>query len=95
MSGTVLLIIISTAIILGCTTAFSIYLGKKSSSSDWAVGGRNLPLYVIVGTQYATAMGGGMLVSHVGIGYSNGWAAMTYGCLVAAGLILLDRKSVV
>ncbi len=89
MSSTVLLIIISTAIILGCTTAFSIYLGKKSSNSDWAVGGRNLPLYVIVGTQYATAMGGGMLVAHVGIGYSNGWAAMTYGCLVAAGLMLL------
>ena len=57
MSGTVLLIIISTVVILGFTTMFSIHLGKKSSSSDWAVGGRSLPLYVIVGTQYATANG--------------------------------------
>jgi SSS family solute:Na+ symporter len=88
MSST-LLIVISTIIILGGATIFSIYLGKKSSDNDWEVGGRNLPLYVIVGTQYATAMGGGMLVAHVGIGYSNGWSAMTYGCLVAAGLLLL------
>lgn len=89
MDNVVVMIIISTAIILGSTSIFSMYLGKKSTESDWAVGGRNLPFYVIVGTQYATAMGGGMLVAHVGIAYSNGWSAVTYGMLVALGLTLL------
>ncbi|NPV81921.1 MAG: sodium:solute symporter family protein, partial [Firmicutes bacterium] len=56
---------------------------------DWAVGGRKLPIYVIVGTQYATAMGGGILVAHVGIGYSSGWSTITYGLLVSIGIAFL------
>lgn len=89
MNNVVVMIIVSTAVILGSTSFFSMYLGKKSTESDWAVGGRSLPFYVVVGTQYATAMGGGMLVAHVGIAYSNGWSAVTYGMLVALGLVLL------
>lgn len=89
MSPTVM-IVISTIIVLGGTSLVSLYLGSKTKSSeDWAVGGRALPVYVIIGTQFATAMGGGMLVAHVGIGYKSGWAAITYGLLVLCGFAAL------
>ena len=83
----VVLIMVSTAIVLGATSLFAIYLGRRTKSADdWNVGGRSLPFYVIVGTQYATAMGGGVLVAHVGIGYKSGWSVLTYGLLVAGGI---------
>jgi SSS family solute:Na+ symporter len=66
----VFVIVASTIFILGGASMLSLYIGKKSNGSSWATGGRNLPLYVIVGTQYATVMGGGMLVAHIGIGYA-------------------------
>jgi SSS family solute:Na+ symporter len=86
----VFVIVASTIFVLGGASLLSMYIGKKSGSGDWATGGRNLPLYVIVGTQYATVMGGGMLVAHVGIGYQFGWSAVTYGIFIAGGLILLS-----
>lgn len=85
----VVLIVISTIVVLGGAALLSMYIGRKSSGADWAVGGRNLPLYVIVGTQYATVMGGGMLVAHVGIGYQYGWSALTYGIFLSGGLVAL------
>lgn len=88
--SSVAIITISTALVLGLTALVPIYLSKKvKSSDDWAVGGRALPAYVIIGTQFATAMGGGMLVAHVGIGYTSGWSAVTYGLLVECGFIAL------
>ncbi len=86
----VVLMTISTAIVLAATGLLSFFMGKNTKSGeDWAVGGRSLPMYVIVGTQYATAMGGGMLVAHVGIGYKSGWSVLTYGALVSATLVIL------
>lgn len=88
--GTVVLIMISTVVVLGSTALLAVYLGRRTKSNeDWAVGGRQLPIYVIVGTQYATAMGGGILVAHVGIGYSSGWSTVTYGLLVSIGIAAL------
>lgn len=88
--SSVILIIISTVVVLGFTSLFAVYLGKKSKSSeDWAVGNRSLPMYVIVGTQYATAMGGGVLVAHVGLGYNSGWAVLFYGISLMLGLFTL------
>lgn len=88
--NTVAIITISAVLVLGLTALVPLYLSRKvKSSDDWAVGGRTLPLYVIIGTQFATAMGGGMLVAHVGIGYTSGWSAVTYGLLVECGFIAL------
>src|SRR5450756_691994 len=88
--SSIILIVISTIIVLGGTSLVAIYIGrKKKSQEDWAVGGRSLPIYVIVGTQYATAMGGGVLVAHVGIAYGGGWSDLSYGLLVFAGIALL------
>lgn len=71
--GTTVLISVTAAIVIGIGALISFYVGKRAKSNDsWVVGGRNLPLYVIAFTQYATAVGGGVLVAHVGIAYAWG-----------------------
>lgn len=88
-TGVVFLIVVSTTTVMLLASLLSIYLGRRTASSeDWAVGGHDLPTYVIVGTQYATAMGGGVLVGLVGIGYSSGWSVITYGMWPVIGLLL-------
>ncbi|SHH17252.1 sodium:solute symporter family protein [Virgibacillus chiguensis] len=83
-------IIIGSLIILGIGSAISVYVGRKQSGSEnWLVGGRSLPVYVVAGSQFATGMGGGVLVAHIGIGYSAGWSAITYNLLYSIGIILL------
>ena len=85
-----IMIVISTSIVLIFAGMFSVYMGRRSKTGeDWAVGGRSLPTYVIVGTLYATAMGGGMLVAHVGIGYKSGWSVLSYGLCITGGLLIL------
>ncbi len=85
----VVLIVVSTATVMLAASLFSIYLGRRTATSeDWTVGGHNLPTYVIVGTQYATAMGGGVLVGLVGVGYTSGWSVITYGLWPCIGLLV-------
>src|SRR5699024_5703396 len=63
---------------------------KDKTKGNWIVGGRDLPIYVVAGTQFATVgMGGAVLVASVGIGYSNGWSALTYNGLVAIAVFAL------
>lgn len=49
---------------------------RTKTAEDWAMGGRSLPSYVIVFTQFATLVGGGVLVGHVSI-----WLQLWYGSL--------------
>ena len=60
------IIIVAILVTLGLTYGLSLLLTRRKtktggsvSADDWEVGGRELPLYVVVGTQFATAMGGG------------------------------------
>jgi SSS family solute:Na+ symporter len=87
--GNVLIIVVSTLAVLSIAVGMSLYIGRKSTSSDWAVAGRSLPLYVVVGAQFATAQGGGFLTAHVGNGYAGGWSALTYGLFVAIGMWII------
>ncbi|MFD1413228.1 sodium:solute symporter family protein [Oceanobacillus jeddahense] len=90
MSSQILAVLVVTFLVLGLVGLFAIYLGfKNRGSEDWSVGGRRLPWYVVVGTQFATGQGGGMLVASVGIAYAFGWSAMTYGFLSGAGFLVL------
>ncbi|WP_449354185.1 sodium:solute symporter family protein [Virgibacillus natechei] len=83
-------IIISSIVILGFGAVISIWIGRKQKGSEsWTVGGRSLPVYVIAGSQFATGVGGGVLVAHIGIGYSGGWGAVTYNLLYSIGIVLL------
>lgn len=85
-------IILSSAIVLILPFIFTYFLTNKKkavTNDDWAIGGRDLPTYVIAGTQFASAMGGGVLVALVGVGYKNGLSTVTYGIIVTLPLILL------
>ncbi|MFC7395338.1 sodium:solute symporter family protein [Scopulibacillus cellulosilyticus] len=82
-------IIISTLVLLAVVGIFSFIIGRLQRDSDnWMVGGRSLPVYVVAGTQFATGMGGGVLVAHVGIGYTSGWSALTYDLIYAIGVVI-------
>ena len=56
--------------------------GKASASfSQYAIGGGNFPMYLILFTEFATIMGVGNFVGHAGRGYSQGlpWMAFIVG----------------
>ncbi|GAK60710.1 sodium:proline symporter [Candidatus Vecturithrix granuli] len=53
----------------------------KSSFSNYAIGGKSFPMYLIFFTQFATIMGVGNFVGHAGKGYQIGlpWMAFILG----------------
>ena len=88
--STTALIAISSVVVIGTGALISFLVGRKhKSEEDWMVGGRSLPIYVIAFTQYATAVGGGVLVAHVGIAYSWGISIFWYELFVVVGILIL------
>lgn len=88
--GPMLVIVICSIVVLSAASVFAFWVGRRSNDSEnWIVGGRSLPVYVVAGSQFATGMGGGVLVAHIGIGYSAGWSAITYNILYSVGILLL------
>lgn len=81
--STTIIVMIGGGLVLGLTLlGVHFFTGKnKTSSSDWDIGSRELPIYVIVGTQFASGMGGGVLVAHLGNAYTNGLVVLIYGIL--------------
>lgn len=89
-TGTIALIAVTAFIVLGIGAWISFYVGRKNNTEeDWLVGGRSLPMYVVAFTQYATAVGGGVLVAHVGIGYAWGLSVFWYELFVVAGMLII------
>lgn len=85
-----ILIAVAATVVLAIGAGIAFYVGKKhNSNEDWVVGGRSLPVYVLAFTQYATAVGGGVLVAHVGIAYAWGLSVFMYELFVVAGLLIL------
>src|SRR5699024_7845141 len=83
-------IVLSSVLVLSAAAIFSFLIGRRGERrEDWIVGGRSLPIYVVAGSQFATGMGGGVLVAHIGIGYSAGWSAITYNLLYSIGIVIL------
>lgn len=86
--NTTVILFLSIAVVLSGIIIFSYILGrKKQGVENWYVGGRSLPLYVQIGTQFATVMGGAVIVGLVGTAYSSGWSTLTYGLLTMLGFI--------
>ncbi|MBS6456823.1 MAG: sodium:solute symporter family protein [Firmicutes bacterium] len=85
MTSKALTTVLATLAILAASFILSLIVsrrGKKASTGDatddWNIGGRSLPLFVVIGTQFASAMGGGVLVGQVGNAYNNGLAMLIY-----------------
>ena len=70
-STTILILLVTAAVIaLSLVPTYIISRRKKTTQSDWEVADHSLPIYVVIGTQFASAMGGGILVAHVGNAYN-------------------------
>ena len=89
--GTTLAIIITTIGVVLATLipTFIINNKKKTSGEDWAIASRELPLFVVVGTQFASVIGGGVLVGHLGNAYTNGIGVAIYGIIMVMPFIVL------
>lgn len=88
--GTTVLISITSLIVIGIGAYIAYIVGKKhNSTEDWMVGGRSLPVYVVGFSQAATAVGGGVLVAHVGIAYAWGLSVFWYELFVVLGMIII------
>ncbi|GAM53998.1 sodium-solute symporter, putative [Vibrio ishigakensis] len=62
----------------GVYVCFLIWLGwfvsrNQKSGEDFLLGGRGLPLFLVLGTTVATMVGTGSSMGAVGFGYANGW----------------------
>ncbi len=86
-----LVIALSTLCILGGTYLITHIINNRSktTSEDWSIGGRDLPTYVVIGTQFASAAGGGILVALVGLSYKAGLSTVTYGLIVVFPFFIL------
>src|SRR5690554_5044446 len=62
---------------------------RKQGGEDFLLAGRNLPIFLTVGTTVATMVGTGSSMGAVGFGYAHGWAGMLYGVGGAVGVLLL------
>lgn len=89
--STTLTIVIMTAIVILATIIPTFILSRRESTSadSWAAADRSLPIYVVIGTQFASVFGGGTLVGHVASGYTNGVAHLIYVVLVCSPLLIL------
>ena len=89
-SNGLLLVLLSTVVVMLIGFGIAFYFQRRTKTAeDWAMGGRSLPSYVIVFTQFATLVGGGVLVGHVSIGFSYGLAPLAYGVCGAAGCFIM------
>ena len=85
-----ILIAATSLIVIGLGAYIAFRIGKKQNTSeDWIVGGRRLPVYVVGVSQAATAVGGGVLVAHVGIAYAWGFSVFWYELFVVLGLLVI------
>lgn len=89
--NTTLAIMIANIVVIAATLipTYIISNRNKTSEEDWAVASRSLPLYVVIGTQFASAMGGGVLVGHLGNAYGNGIAVLIYGLLASLPFLII------
>ncbi|GAA4862869.1 sodium:solute symporter family protein [Saccharopolyspora cebuensis] len=84
------LIVVATLVLLAAGVVTAVLVSRRvHAADDWLVAGRSLPLYVTVFTQFATAVGGGVLVAHVGLAYESGWAYFFYPGFLFVGMVLL------
>lgn len=85
-SSGITILFLSITIVLGASAAFA-YWATRNSKGSWAL--TKTPLAVTVGTTFATAVGGGTMTFHVGIGYQYGWSILSYGFAQAFGIFLI------
>ena len=84
-------IILATVVLILATLipTFVLNRRKQTSGEDWAIANRELPLFVVVGTQFASVFGGGIMVGHLGNTYQNGISVIFYGIFMVLPFVFL------
>jgi SSS family solute:Na+ symporter len=62
--------------------------GRDKSGADFLLGGRSLPLFLSVGTMFATIIGTGSSMGCAGLGYTQGLGGAIFLLASGAGIIL-------
>ena len=58
---------------------FSFFLTRKiSKTTDYLMGGRNFPFWILIGSVTAANIGTGVIVGASGLAYKHGWAGSAY-----------------
>lgn len=79
MNGSGVSILIIACLALLIPLFFSLRFSKQiKTNEDFHTGGRDLPVYVVAGSQFATMIGGGVMVGHIGNAYKWGWGMIAY-----------------
>lgn len=70
--------------------SISLYWTRKiKTSTDFLVGGRGLPIWVLIGTLTATTVGTGVSLGASGLAYRSGWAGSVYPIGMGLGAIIV------
>jgi len=87
-TGQIIAVGFASLFVIALGAMLSLYFGRRAkNSADWLAAPGQLPLVVVVITQFATAVGGGVLIAHVGIAYSYGWSVFAYEACVVLGFL--------
>lgn len=91
MSQTFAIIAATVAVVLA-TIIPTYYISnkQKTTGEDWTIANRSLPTYVVVGTQFASVFGGGIMVGHLGNAYQNGIGVLIYGVIMVLPFVFLS-----
>jgi len=89
-TGQIVAVGVASLFVIALGALLSLYFGRRArNSADWLSAPGQLPLIVVVITQFATAVGGGVLIAHVGIAYAYGWSVFAYEACVVLGFFSL------
>ena len=70
--------------------AFSLFLTKRiAKASDYLMGGRNFPFWILIGSVTAANIGTGVIVGASGLAYKHGWAGAAYPIGLGLGTALV------
>ncbi|MEV4333660.1 sodium:solute symporter family protein [Streptomyces sp. NPDC049597] len=83
--------VLAGLLIIAIGAVLSAHFARRAKgAADWLSAPASLPLGVVVITQFATAVGGGVLVAHVGVAYASGWSIFAYELCVVLGFVVLS-----
>lgn len=88
--GTVAAIAIGLVAYAILMLSFSAFLTKKiAKTTDYLIGGRNFPFWILIGSVTAANIGTGVIVGASGLAYKHGWAGSAYPIGLGLGTALV------
>ncbi len=88
--GTVAAIAIGLVAYAVLMMSFSVFLTRRiAKTTDYLMGGRNFPFWILIGSVTAANIGTGVIVGASGLAYKHGWAGSAYPIGLGLGTALV------